>query len=180
MESRSEQLRRRHRRIFGWSLAVAAMAHLGVFALFPAFSRAAAEFDPSEAETPAVGAPGSTRINVIFGPPEIRLDGGAVRVEPPDRVLEARSVDITGAWLGRECRWVGREGLGVAEGAVRLDVQSSGRVARAEVVESSGDLCRDRVLVTVAGSLWYRWLPDAETPAPVDLVQPMRAESVLH
>lgn len=178
MGSRVEELRRRHRRILGWSFALAALIHLGLFVLAPSYSRLAGERDTSLDTAPAEGARGTVLVNVTFGPPSISLEDGTVRLEPPDRVLEARRVNVARTWLGRECQWVRRDGLGSAEGAVRLQVHATGRVARTTVAESSGDVCKDKVLETIAGSLWYHWLPDAEAPAPVDLVQPIRAESV--
>lgn len=178
MSSRSSQLRRRHRRIVGWSLGVAVLAHAALFLMSPSFSRTAWELERPADAGGAQGVAGMQLVDVTFGPPEIRLEDGTVRQEPPERVLQALSVNVDGTWLGPECQAVRAEGIGFAEGAIRLQVESSGRISRTEVAQSSGDPCRDRVLEEVARSLRYHWLPDAEAPAPVDVNQPVRAESV--
>lgn len=176
MESRSAQLRRRHRRILGWSMGVAVVLHAGAFALFPAYRPplpgAASDWLATRTEEP-----GDLRsIDVRFGPPTIHLEDGTLRQEPPERVLEARSVSIRNIVLPSMCAAHLAEGFGSIEGDVRLRVGPDGRVFDARTATSSGDPCADRVLVSVAASLRYLWLPDGEARAPVDLVQPMLAE----
>lgn len=173
MSRRGEELRRAHRRIFGWSICAAVVLHVGVFWLSPQFEVVLPDGSRPRTFVPGEDVAELRLIDVTFGPPMILLAGGLERQEPPDRVLEAREVDISG--IPRE---VGCEGLRPGDlhgrrAVIRLRVGPDGRTRQPAVAEGSGDSCVDRVLVAVAGTLWYRWLPDAGAPAPVDLLQPM-------
>ncbi len=173
MMRRSEELRRAHRRILGWSLGVAVLLHAGLFLFSPQF-RTVLPDRSSPGSVVAEDQEGEVRwIDVTFGPPTILLSGGVERQEPSDRVLEARAVNIAGIALEAECQWVKRVDLRGRQATVKLQVGSDGRVRQATMVDGSGDSCVDEVLVAVAGTLWYRWLPDAGASAPVDVLQPM-------
>ena len=179
MGRRSEELRRTSRRIFGWSLAVAVCLHAALFLFSPQFKVVLP--DGMAVRSPEVGREeGEARwVDVSFGPPTIFLGNGVERHEPRDRVLEARAVNIGGISLEPECEGVRSAPLGESRATVNLKVGWDGRVTAARLGEGSGDACVDQLLVAVAGTLWYRWLPDAEASAPVELEQPMVINSVL-
>lgn len=174
MTSRSQQLRRRQRRIFGLSLLIAVLVHVAVFAFSPQFRSNPA--DVSDGRTSL--APSETGevhwIDVEFGPPKILLAGGLDRQEPPDRVLQARDVLVSEGALSEDCRPVLHRPLEGIDATVRLEVGRDGRVRATEIAEGSGNACVDEIMVVVAGTLWYHWLPDDEAPPPVELFQPMR------
>lgn len=174
LENRSSRLRRRHRRILLWSMGVAVVLHLGVFALGPRFSAPVSDFTSSPMRVGGEEVPGVAWIDVTFGPPRIHLPGGAVRQEPPGRVLEAKGVHLRGVPLHSDCDWLRAVGFDAVAGEVRLRVGDGGEVLEARLAEGSGERCADQVLVAVAGKLRYHWLPDEEATAPVDLAQPMR------
>ncbi|MEX2531467.1 MAG: hypothetical protein WD960_11905 [Gemmatimonadota bacterium] len=177
MGRRSEELRRTHRRTFGWSLGVAVLLHAGLFWFSPEFRTVLP--DRSSVPPKVVGGEeGEVRwVDVTFGPPRILLGDGVERQEPPERVLEARAVNIAGIPLEPECHWARRADLEGSRATVKLKVGWEGRVTEAGLAEGSGDACVDDVLVAVAGTLWYRWLPDAQAPAPVDVLQPMEVRA---
>ena len=52
-------------------------------------------------------------------------------------------------------------------------VNERGRVDSVQVTRSSGSYCWDRALASIAGDLWYRWLPTELFPAPIRLYQPV-------
>ena len=174
--TRAEQLRRQYRRILGWSVVVAIVVHAGIFVMspdweIPRFASVEPQFVDDEEFVPALAL-----IDATFGPPLIRLPDGTIRQEPPNRVLEAKEVDLRGVRWSTECHWVLTEDFGSVDGEVRLEVGEFGLVSRARISRSSGDGCLDQLLVAVAGTLWYRWLPRADAEAPVDLVQPIRVQ----
>jgi len=173
MERRSDQLRRTHRRVLGWSLGVALVLHAGTLWFAPAFR---GELPGPTSDRPGVSASvngGAVWIDVAFGPPTILLADGGKRQEPLDRTLEARGVNISGISLESECEWVRRTDLTGHRATVKLRVREDGRATVDEVTDGSGHPCVDDVIVAVAGTLWYRWLPDAQAPAPVELLQPL-------
>jgi len=173
MERRSDQLRRTHRRILGWSLGVALVLHAGILWFAPAFRGELPGPSPNRPGLSAVGNGGVAWIDVAFGPPTILLADGGERQEPPDRTLEARGVNISGIALEADCEWVRHADLAGHRATVKLRVREDGRVTVDEVTDGTGHPCVDILLVAVAGTLWYRWLPDAQAPAPVELLQPM-------
>jgi hypothetical protein len=175
-ELRSERLGRRHRRILGWSLGVAGVLHIAVFALNPEWVLSRIDLLVDRSLEDRDVPPAVALIDVTFGPPRILLADGTATQEPPDRVLEATEVDLRGIRWSRDCDWVRTEGFGSAAGEVRLEVGEGGFVSRARISRSSGEGCLDQVLVSVAGTVWYRWLPRADAPAPVDLIQPILIE----
>jgi hypothetical protein len=173
MQRRTEELRRGHRRVLAWSLGIAVLLHVGVFLFFPHFRTSMPD---GFSERPGmVGSGGGQAywVDVTFGPPLIHLRNGEERQEPPERVLEAREVNVGGASLGSGCGWVQRADLTGISGTARLTVGFDGRVSHAEMEEGSGVDCVDELLVHIASSLLYRWLPDEEAMAPVELAQPM-------
>jgi len=169
MKTRSEELRDRNRKVFAWSLAIAAAIHVALFLWLPAFDAQPLVLTEirNEGDTQEVGTP--TFVDVLFGPPAILAADGTVSTEPLGRVLQADRL----VHLPTECSSLSREGRTPAHGQVHLTVDASGRTDDVEIEESTGDACADEVLSRVASDLWYRWLPSEDFPAPVDLIQPI-------
>ncbi len=165
---------RRNRRIFGWSFAAAALLHAWLLFGGPQWG---IERGDRVGGLPGDGpSPDAMQLlDVSFGPPVILGDDGSRNPEPPGRTLEARDIDVARMPIPPGCEWVRRQGIGAGEAEVRLTVGPYGLVTRAELERSGGDPCVDHVLVVVAGTLWYRWLPDERYPPPVHLIQPIRA-----
>jgi hypothetical protein len=130
--------------------------------------------EPGVTEIPSGSEGNENLLKVMFLPPEIFTENGEFRTEPPERVLDARHVDVREVLSSQACEGRDRESVVPVSGRVQVRVDEHGRVVRAEVIESSGDLCRDAVIAGIASSVLYRWLPNGEAPAPVDLIQPMR------
>ena len=175
--SRASELRRRHQRILWWSFGVAVLIHMAVFALNPGWVREQLTWftvhsfqDPNEDRSLAM-------VDVSFLPPEIFRPDGSLRREPSDRFLEAEEVDLRGIQWSQGCEWVEADRPALVEGEVQLEVRGSGRVRGARIARSSGDGCLDEMLVAIAGALWYRWIPNDTTPAPVKLLQPIVVEA---
>jgi hypothetical protein len=84
-------------------------------------------------------------------------------------VLEARPI----LELPDDCADLVPTGREPMSGLVRLRVPVDGRVDRVQLTQSTGDDCGDRVILAVADALLYRWLPNDQFPAPVDLIQPI-------
>ena len=174
MPSRSDHLRRRHRKILWWSLGVAAAAHVAVFALSPDF-----ETQPLvEADEDRGGPTRWTReprvIEVLFGPPTIRAADGSLWTEPAERVL--RTERVTQFPAG--CEALGSEEAHPLQVGLRLRVSESGHATVLGVAESTGNACGDAVLAVVASSLRYHWLPNERFEAPVELTQPVTLAAV--
>lgn len=169
MESRSSILRRRNRRVYGWSFAAAVLIHVVVLAVGPWFRT-----DPmSGARTELVandpanlsGIP----LELFFGPPAILIEGDSVSQEPPDRFLHAKR--LVAPPYG--CALDELSEAGPVRGVVRLRLDDRGRVDEVGVVEETGVGCGTVLMERVAGDLLYHWLPSERFPAPVELFQPV-------
>ncbi len=169
METRSAELRRRHRRVLRWSFGIAVLFHAVVLIFVPWYRAEPLAGGGTELVGPRVPAWGSVAVDAFFGPPAIvRADGAAAR-EPDTRVLRASRLVPPPA--GCEAHdWLAREEAG---GEVRLEVDATGRVSSVEVTAGTGDRCWDEVLRGLASDLLYRWLPSERFPAPVELYQPL-------
>jgi len=166
--SRSEELRERHRRVFRWSLGIAVLLHVALFALWPRIQ--VQPLAGSEEEEIAEGSPGDGRpfyVEVVFGPPEIMTTDG--RVVREDRHLEASRVVL----LPPECGVLEQTADEKPHGRVGLRVWQSGRTDVVGIDQSTGSDCGDQVITMMAGALRYLWLPNERFPAPVDLIQPV-------
>ena len=165
MSDKIERRRRSDRRVFLWCIGVAAVLHVVVFVGFPAMRAGDAPF-PIFSDDLTVEE-GAVPLELFFGPPAISNAAGEVSLEPPERVLEAERI----VYLSPDCRAIIRGSGTIIRGSVRLRVRSTGLVDVMGVVRSTGIPCGDAVMETVAGELWYRWLPNEDFPAPVELVQ---------
>lgn len=172
--TRARELRRRHRKILGWSLGVAAVAHVAVLFLTPPFETVPLPGSGPGPERADSSGAVSAEVDILFGPPVIWTHDGALWLEPPERHLEARR----GVQLPALCAGLARPARPPLRGRVRLRVASTGRAEVMRLAESSGDLCADQVLTDVANSLLYRWLPNERFPAPVELLQPVTLTAV--
>ena len=168
-ETRYAALRRQNRRVFAWSLAIAIAVHVVVL-VFVVWPQAQPNVGGGTelvdgASTDWRGTP----VRAFFGSPVIAGPDGSLLPEGPNRVLSAER-RLT---LGSDC-WSGlpQDGEG-AVGEVYLMVNGRGRVDSVQVTRSSGSRCWDRALASIAGDLWYRWLPTELFPAPVRLYQPV-------
>jgi hypothetical protein len=181
VNDRLRDLRRRNRRIFGASMAVAVVVHAAIFVGSPTFQADPIWTDTVRTRAPADAEdPTATRwfVDVFFGPPAIVTGDGSRWQEPPERTLEARAFNVGALRITTACANRPREVLVPADAAVALRLDGSGRVARARIERSSRDACRDEIVVKIANRLWYHWIPNDRFPAPVDLVQPMRIRAV--
>ncbi len=169
METRSQVLRRRHRRILRWSLAIAALLHVAALWFLPWFrpdAGGAAGAELVEATSPI---PGGVLFNVYFGPPAIVASDDSVSREPASRFLKTSRVAAPPAGCRGE-PWMARES---ASGSVRLVVAEDGHADATEVLESSGSPCWDHLLMGIAGDLRFHWIPNSRFPAPVVVHQPV-------
>jgi hypothetical protein len=182
MESRSSELRRRNRRIFGLSMVVAVAVHAAIFLASPTFRADPMWEDAVKTRVPAEAEdPTATMwfVDVLFGPPQIVADDGSRWQEPPERTLEAREFNVGDLRLTTGCARQPRAVLVPAEAEVALRLNASGRVVWARVERGSGDPCRDEMVVRIANRLWYHWIPNNRFRAPVELVQPMRVRAAV-
>jgi hypothetical protein len=169
MGRRSEEVRRRDRRILAWSLAAAALVHVAIFALAPSIRVEPFGGSDVELDTTGVAGGANATVKVLFGSPTIVVADRAAWTAPPERVLTAeREVH-----LRDDCFGLATEGRTPASSRVGLRIRASGRVDVLGVVSSSGDACADQVLKEVAADLWYHWLPNERFEAPVDVEQPV-------
>lgn len=175
MKTRSQQLRARGRKIFAWSLAIAAVVHVAVFLLTPGFRTELITSSEIRLERPG-GAPDGPPIllSLFFGPPTITATDGTTRTEPPERVLQAERLVL----FPEDCPPLLLAGDAALRGRVRLRVNPSGRTKVVEVAVSTGNPCGDEVMTIVADALWYHWLPNDDYPPPVDLTQPVTMTEV--
>ena len=170
MESRSEELRRRHRKILRWSLAVAVVAHVLVLWFTPLYRSDWGRGSGTELVDGAPPPPfGGLAVDVIFGPPAIVDSVGARAQEPAWRFLSASRVLPSPVGCGMH-DWFERE---YATGRVEMIVGASGRPDSIRLERSSGERCWDAVMSGLASDLLYRWLPSDRFPAPVTVYQPV-------
>lgn len=167
MQTRSAELRARHRKIFAWSLGAAVVLHVALFWLAPTFH--AEPLGGMEVQGYVeTGTDGPLLVlGLFFGPPTIFPGDGESWTEPAERVLEAGRI----VRLSPEC-----EGYGLGaplSGSARLRVDGAGYAMDVEVAESTGEPCADEALTIVADALRYHWLPNERFPAPVEVVQPV-------
>lgn len=167
MESRAATHRARGRRVFLWSLGIAVALHVAAFLFWPEMpvepltAGSVVEGEPEDVDDDVL----RVQVDARFGPPRILRSDGSWAEEPPDRTLQAgRAVSLPAYCVGR---------TQTVEGDVRLRLNTEGRVHLVRVEQGSGSSCGDEALRSVAGDLWYRWLPDKRFPAPVDLIQPV-------
>lgn len=175
MKTRAQQLRTRGRKIFAWSLAIAAAIHLAVFLLTPGFRTeliTSSEIRLERPGGPADGAP--ILLSLFFGPPTITAPDGTPHTEPPERFLEAERLVL----FPEDCPPLLLAGNAALLGRVRLLVNPSGRTRVVDVATSTGNPCGDEVMTIVADALWYHWLPSDDYPAPVQLTQPITITEV--
>jgi hypothetical protein len=169
MARRSEELRRRDRRVLMWSLTIAAALHVAVFLAAPKFRVEPLQGADVELDTTGHAGGGNASVRVFFGPPTVRVDRGSDWTAPPERVLWAeRAVRLDQACLGLAS--TARTPIG---GQVGLRIKASGRVDVLGMVDRSRDPCADRLLAEIAGDLWYHWLPNDRFQAPVNVDQPI-------
>lgn len=168
-ESRAAVLRRKHRRIFRWSLAIAVVAHGLVFWLAP-WIRTAARGGSSGTELVGEGVDwGGIPVEIFFGPPTIVEGDGGLTTEPEGRTLSASRKIPSPPGCGSN-DWLARS---TASGEVLLSVNERGRAAVDSVTAPTADPCWNAVLAGLAGDLLYRWLPSERFPAPVSVYQPL-------
>jgi hypothetical protein len=169
MKTRAERLRDKHRKIMLWSLAMAVVLHIALFALSPTF-RTEPLNAPDLQLAPPIPAQGTLGlVDILFGPPTIHRPDGSTWTEPPDRFLEAERL----VQLPPDCEALGHPDQEPLTGKIRLRVYSSGRVSVLELEGNTGDPCGDRALTDVASALLYHWLPNERFPAPVEVTQPV-------
>ena len=170
VRSRSEELRRTNRKVLAYSMGIAALAHVAVLFIWsPEFEVESSGATVIRRSPAGQGADAPIFVEVLFGPPEIVTAGGRVSKEPPDRTLRAGRV----VQLPIRCAGLAQWGRTPSSGRVRLRVNAAGRIDEAQLTQGTGDSCADQVIMTVAGSLWYHWLPNDRFPAPLDLDQPI-------
>lgn len=169
MGERIAQRRRAERRVFirGWS--VAALVHLVVFLSWRESREVRVTVPNADFETVEIVDREPIPLELFFGPPAISNAAGGVSLEPPERYLEVDRL----VYLPSGCRALIRGSGAIVRGSVRLAVDETGRTDVRGISQSTGFPCGDAVLQRIAGDLWYRWLPNDEFPAPVELIQPL-------
>ena len=169
MGERIARRRRAERKVFVWGWSVAAVLHLIVFLSWRDAREVRVTEPNPDFETVEILDREPIPLDLFFGPPAIRNTAGGISVEPPERYLEVDRL----VYLPSNCEaLIGGSGA-VVRGSVRLAVNETGRTDVRGIVQSTGYPCADAVLQRIAGDLWYRWLPNEEFPAPVELVQPL-------
>jgi hypothetical protein len=177
-ERRRRAQRARDRRIVWASVGIAVLAHAAFFALAPHFRFSVAS-DPHFGEAAVRSLVlGGIEVDLHFGPPAIRLPDGTFRSEPGERFLDREGITLGSLQVELTCADAFPPGAEPREGAVRLRVGITGHASGVELERSSGDACADAAIVAAANALWYRWLPNLNHHAPVDLVQPVRLDGV--
>lgn len=169
MNSRGQDLRKRHNWILVWSIAIAGLFHVALFLLWPTMEVEPLPSTESSIEATAPIAGHAIMVDVHFGPPKIFQRDGSVSVEPPERVLETSRIMS----LPTGCGNLIQEDRMPARGEVRLQVVASGHTQVEGIEASTGDECADQVVLTLANDLLYRWIPSERFPAPVELIQPV-------
>ncbi len=177
-ERRRRAQRARDRRIVQASVGIALLAHAAFFILAPRFQFSVAS-DPHFGDAAVRSLVlGGVEVDLHFGPPSIRVADGSYRTQPAERFLDHEGVTLGSLQVELLCADAFLPGSGPRDGAVRLRVGITGHASAPELEESTGDPCADAAIVAAAGALWYRWLPNLEYPAPVELVQPVRLDGV--
>jgi len=110
---------------------------------------------------------------MTFGPTTILSRDGTTSTEPNNHILRTHQI----VSLPGDCPVLTRPDT-TLHGRVSLRVDSSGQATDVKLTETTGDRCGDRMLVDMAGDLWYHWLPDGHHPAPVDVSQPITLYTV--
>lgn len=176
LKQRFDRYRTRSNQVFVLSFLIAAGLHLALFLRNPAREIEVPERDRNVATIDALEFPGAggTLFSVMFDPPRILSPDGTFKREPPERVLLAQNIDVSQSLSSSVCEGRDSGSIASVSGQAHLRIGETGRVTRAEVRESTGDPCHDAVIAGIAGALWYRWLPNAEYPAPIELIQSMR------
>lgn len=167
-----EQIARRRkteRKVFirGWS--VAAALHVILFLGWRESREVRVTVPNPDLETVEIIDREPIPLELSFGPPTIRNVTGGVSVEPPERTLEVDRL----VYLPGNCKALIKGSGAVVRGSVRLAVNETGRTDVRGIHQSTGYPCGDAALQRIAGDLWYRWLPNEEFPAPVELIQPL-------
>ena len=169
MSERIAQRRKAQRKVFYWGWSVAAALHVILFLAWRESREVRVTLPNPDLETLNMVDPEFIPLDLFFGPPAIRNATGGISVEPPERFLEVDRLVI----LPGNCKALVKGSGAVVRGSVRLAVDETGRTDVRSVHQSTGYPCADVVLWRIAGDLWYRWLPNDEFPAPVELVQPL-------
>lgn len=169
MGERIAQRRRAERRVFVWGWSVAAVIHLVVFLNWRESREVRATVPNPDFETVEIADREPIPLELFFGPPAISNAVGGISIEPPERYLEVDRL----VYLPSGCEALIRGSGTIVRGSVRLAVNETGRTDVRGIFQSTGHACADAVLQRIAGDLWYRWLPNDEFPAPVELIQPL-------
>jgi hypothetical protein len=161
--------------LFALSFLIALGVHLALLLRDPTFELEVPEnyLGPSAMQVPVDSGNIGPLFNVSFLAPEIFARDGTLRPEPPERVLEARHIDLSEPLGSDACGGRDPDSVFPVAGQVQVRVNEHGRVVSVEVRETTGNRCRDAIIAGIARSVWYRWLPNEDYPAPVELIQRM-------
>ncbi len=163
------QRRKAQRKVFYWGWSVAAALHVILFLAWRESREVRVTLPNPDLESVEIVDREPIPLELFFGPPAISNTAGGISFEPPERVLEVDRL----VYLPAGCRALIRGSGAIVRGSVRLAVDDTGRTDVRGIFRSTGFPCGDAVLQRIAGDLWYRWLPNDEFPAPVELVQPL-------
>ena len=169
MSERIAQRRKAQRKVFMWGWSVAAALHVLLFLSWREGREVHVTVPNPDFETVEILDREPIPLDLFFGPPAIRNATGGISVEPPERHLEVDRL----VYLPSDCEALIRGSGAIVRGSVRLAVDETGRTDVRGIFQSTGFPCGDAVLQRIAGDLWYRWLPNDEFPAPVELIQPL-------
>ena len=169
MSERIARRRKAERKVFYWGWSVAAALHVILFLSWRETREVRVTLPNPDLESVEIVDREPIPLELFFGPPAISNTAGGISFEPPERVLEVDRL----VYLPAGCRaLIGGSGA-IVHGSVRLAVNDTGRTDVRGIFRSTGFPCGDAVLQRIAGDLWYRWLPNDEFPAPVELIQPL-------
>lgn len=170
MTTRSEQLRKRDRKVLAWALFIAVAIHVAVFILMPAVRAGGKEGlgEKTAAKNPDAGVPLKAVVSVVFGPPTITVGDSTEVTQPSDRTLHTSRIVA----LPAKCSSLVDGIQGPLLARFRLRIPKTHEAKDVRLVETSGNACADDILVQLTRDLAYHWLPDERFPAPVALVQP--------
>lgn len=169
MGERIARRRRAERKVFAWGWSVAGVLHIIVFLSWRETREVRVTEPNPDFETVEILDREPIPLDLFFGPPAIRNAAGGISIEPPERYLEVDRL----VYLPSDCEALVRGSGAVVRGSVRLAVNEAGRTDVRGIFRSTGHRCADAVLQRIAGDLRYRWLPNDEFPAPVELIQPL-------